>query len=143
MKKIILFILLIVGLFLILFFRWYNTNLNKLNEIKSFNEELEPFTKKEGISGVELTTLMYKAIDENTKNKVEKDKTGRYINNKKNSLEITIVIDKSGNLYPMEAFELIGIEDFKDKFDTARFKVTRIMKHESGRISRIDFEIME
>lgn len=143
MKKIIITIFIIVGFFLVFFFRWYNSNLNKLNEIKSFNQELEPYLKEEGISGVDLTSLMHKAIDENTKNNVEKDKTGRYINNNINSLEITIAIDKSGNIYPMEAFDMIGIEEFKSDFDTARFKVTSIKKHESGRISRIDFEIMD
>lgn len=89
MKKGIIGILLIVVSIIIIFFVWYNRNLNELKEIKSFNSKYEEFLDKE-ILGVDLTTVINMALENNSQYAIAKNKDGTYKDDKKYSIAIII-----------------------------------------------------
>ena len=140
MKKVVIGILLIVIIILALFITWYNQNLKQIKEVNSFNNEFEGFLDRE-ITGVDLTTIMNKAIENNNKYEIQKDSKGAYQNNGKNSIEIIVKPTKDGDSYLMEAFELVGMKDFTKNFGAVIFKSTKVEHHENGRISKIVFEV--
>lgn len=140
MKKVVIGILLTGLIIIALFFTWYNKNLNELRNIKKFNSEFEGFIDRE-VTGVDLTTVVNKAIENNNKYEVKKNSDGTYENDGKNSIEIIIKPTKDGNSFPMEAFEKVGMKDFTKSFGGAIFKSTKIEYHDNGKISKIQFEI--
>ena len=140
MKKIIIGILLSIVILIAIFLTWYNKNLNELKNIKSFNNEFERFLNKD-ITGVDLTTVINKAIENNNKYEIEKNSNGIYKNDSKNSIEIIIKPTEDGKVYPMEAFEKVGIKDFTKNFGGVLFKSTKIEYHKNGKISKIQFDI--
>ena len=140
MKKVIIGILLTGLIIIALFFTWYNKNLNELRNIKKFNSEFEGFIDRE-VTGVDLTTVVNKAIENNNKYEVKKNSDGTYENDGKNSIEIIIKPTKDGNSFPMEAFEKVGMKDFTKSFGGAIFKSTKIEYHDNGKISKIQFDI--
>lgn len=140
MKKVVIGILLTGLIIIALFFTWYNKNLNELRNIKKFNSEFEGFIDRE-VTGVDLTTVVNKAIENNNKYEVKKNSDGTYENDGKNSIEIIIKPTKDGNSFPMEAFEKVGMKDFTKSFGGAIFKSTKIEYHKNGKISKIQFEI--
>lgn len=142
MKKVIIWILLIVIIAVIYFFSWYNSNLQEIREIKKFNSEFEDYLDRD-ITGVDLTTIINRAIENNNHYEIEKNSNGTYKNNDKNSIEIIIKPTKDGNAYPMEAFEKVGIKEWTKYFGGMLFKSTKVEYHENGRISKIYFDIQE
>lgn len=140
MKKVIIGILFVIVILIALFFSWYKKNLNELKNIKSFNSEFEVFLNRD-VTGVDLTTVINKAIENNNKFEIEKNSNGTYKNDEKNSIEIIIKPTEDGNSYPMEAFEKVGIKDFTKNFGGAIFKSTKIEYHKNGKISKIQFDI--
>ena len=91
MKKSFLIILSIIIVILCLIYYKYTEYKSKNNEIKKFNSDYELFLNKE-VTGIELTSCINKAIDNNEKNKVSKDANGFYLQNDKNSISIDIKI---------------------------------------------------
>ena len=140
MKKVVIGILLTGLIIIALFFTWYNKNLNELRNIKKFNSEFEGFIDRE-VTGVDLTTVVNKAIENNNKYEVKKNSDGTYENDGKNSIEIIIKPTKDGKYFPMEAFEKVGMRDFTKSFGGAIFKSTKIEYHDNGKISKIQFDI--
>ena len=140
MKKVVIGILLTFIIIIALFFTWYNKNLNELRDIKKFNSEFECFIDKE-VNGVDLTTVVNKAIENNNQYEIKKNSDGTYQNDGKNSIEIIIKPTKDGKYFPMEAFEKVGMRDFTKSFGGAIFKSTKIEYHNNGKISKIQFDI--
>ena len=140
MKKVIIWILIIGIVIISTFFTWYNKNLQKIKEVKIFNNQFEGYLEGE-INGVDLTTVINKALENNIQYEIEKDSKGVYKNDGQNSIKIMIKPSEEGNSFPMEAFEIVGISDFTKNFGSAIFKVTNIEYHKNGRISKIEYEI--
>ena len=116
---------------------------NKNRELQKFNLEYE-FYNREGICGVDITTVINKAIDNNEKYEVEKDENGYYIPNEEDSIIIYVKLINSSNTYKMERIKEIGLESFVEFFGEVEFKCTDIKYHEkSGRISNMTFESLE
>lgn len=90
MKKIIICFLFIFAIIVILFTIWYKQNVQYLNKIKNFNKEFEIYLDKE-ISGVDLTTIMNKAIENNSQYNLKKNIDGTYKNDGKNSIQIFVM----------------------------------------------------
>ena len=88
-KKVVIGIIIICVIIVALFFGWYNKNIQVLKNIENFNNEFESYLGKE-ITGVDLTTIINKALENNLKNNVKKDDKGIYIDNKNNSIQIMI-----------------------------------------------------
>ena len=89
MKKVVIGILLIVVIIIVTFFTWYSKNLQILKNIKNFNSEYEEFLNKK-ITGVDLTTIINKALENNNSYEIEKNSDGSYKNDGKNSIQIMI-----------------------------------------------------
>lgn len=142
MKKVIIGILLIVVIVVIIFFTWYNRNLQKLKNIKNFNSEFEGYLDRD-ITGVDLTTIVNKAIENNNQYDIKKNSDGMYLNDNKYYIGIIIKPTDEGNSYLMEAFEKVGMREFTKDFGGAIFKSTKVEYHDNGRISKIYFEIQK
>ena len=130
MKKVIIGIFLIVIIIIASFVTWYSNNLKEIEEIKKFNGEFEEYLNKE-VTGVDLTTIINKALENNNKYKVKKDSKGVYVDDEKNSIEIIIKPLKEGNSFPMEAFEKVGMKEFTKNFGSAIFKASKIEYHKN------------
>lgn len=112
-------------------------------ELQKFNLEYE-FYNREDLCGVDITTVINKAIDNNEKYEVEKDENGYYIPNEEDSIIIYVKLINSSNTYKMERIKEIGLESFVEFFGEVEFKCTDIKYHEkSGRISNMTFESLE
>lgn len=140
MKKSIICLFTVFVIIIAVVFNWYWAKLQEQKEIKSYNLELEQYTK-ENITGVSVTTIINKAIDENEQYSISKDENGFYKNDGKYSLEILVKLEEEGKLYPMEALEKVGVEGFTKAYGTAVFKAKNLEYHKNGRISKIVFEI--
>ena len=104
------------------------------------NEEFEQYKDKE-IYGIELATLINRAIDKNTKNKIEKDSNNQFITNEENSIEIEIYMEDSEQTYRMEMFYNTGIEQFIQYYGDVKFKCSKVELHEkTKRIKYLLFE---
>lgn len=140
MKKVIIGILLVVIIVIVSFVTWYSRNLKEIETIKKFNGEFEGYLNKQ-VTGVDLTTIINKALENNNRYEIKKDSKGVYVDDGKNSIEIIIKLTKEGNSFPMEAFEKVGMREFTKSFGSAIFKASKIEYHKNGQISKIVFEI--
>ena len=140
MKKIIIGIICVLLVLIAVFSYWNITTYNKINEVKKFNNEFLKFTDKKILNGVEITTVMNKAIDINEQNGVKKDENGAYILNDENSIEILVQPNVNGEYFLMEAFQKSGMKSFTDLYGNFGFITKKIEKHQNGKISKIIFE---
>lgn len=143
MKKtlIIIFVIFII-IMSILFMNLRNVQKNNL-EIQKFNSGYE-FYNKEDLCGIDITTIINKAIDNNEKYEIEKDSSGLYIADNEYSVNIYVTMIINQKTYPMEKIKEIGIETFTEFFGEVKFKCTDIKYHEeNGRISSMTFESVE
>lgn len=127
MKKIlILFSILIIILAIV----WINYTGYKTqyDSIKKENLEFEKYYQKE-VYGRDLTTVINKAFDDNTRNKVEKDSNNQFIENNENSIKIDIKMTDIDKTYTMENFYNSGMERFVQYYGTIKFKCTKIEYH--------------
>ena len=141
MKKIIIFFICIIITICIIAFGYNSYKLQK-NAIIQANEEFEQYTNKE-IYGIDLATAINKAVDKNTKNNVEKDEKGFFIQNNENSIEIEVKIQEDEEKYTlkMEQIHNKGTEQFVQHFINYIFKCTKIEYHEkTGKIKYMIFE---
>lgn len=112
-------------------------------EIAKFNMQYEQYNK-EGLNGLDITTVMNKAVNHNEKNKITKDENGLYIEDGKNSIKIYITMKINGKTYPMERINQLGINSFVEYFGIVDFKCTNIKYHEETRkVSEMTFEATE
>ena len=88
MKKIIIFFAIVIIILVIIGVQYYSYKA-EYNAVLQDNNAFEEYKNKE-IYGIELGTLMNRAIDRNTKNEIEKDEKGNFKQNDTNSIEIEI-----------------------------------------------------
>ena len=148
MKKIILFFVCVVIIVLVGFMNWFMTNKNSLQEVKNFNNNFLSYIENENgerlnISGIDLTTLMNKAIDNNEQIGLEKQEDGAYVLNNENSIEILVQVQPDGNYYLMEAFIVSGMRNFTLLYGQNEFKCEKIEYHENGKISKMIFSFVK
>lgn len=134
----ILFIVIMLVLF------WNLRQVQALNrEIQKFNAGYE-FYNREDICGIDITTVINKAIDNNEKFEIEKDENDCYIPNEEDSINIYVTMKNNGKTYTMERIKQIGLESFAEFFGEVKFKCTKIEYHEkNGKISKMTFESLE
>ena len=111
------------------------------NETQKENRQFESYSNKE-IYGLELTTIINKAIDNNKNNEVQKEeKTGKYINNDNNSINIDIKMLDYDKTYNMEIFYNNGMDKFIQAYGEIKFKCTKIEYHNTtGKVKYMLFE---
>lgn len=139
-------LILLFLLFLIIMFSLYAISINNKNEnayLKKYNIEYEKYLNKT-ITGIELATLINKAINQNQINNIQKNENGHYIENKEDSIKIEIKVALTNKTYPMEEFYNSDTSEFIKFFSEEQFICTRIEYHEkTGKISKLNFKQIE
>ena len=88
-----------------------------------------------------MTTIINKAIDNNDNNEVLKDKKGKYIDNKSNSINIDVKIIDNDKIYTMETLYNGGMENFIQYYNQIKFKCTIIEYHkDTNKVKYMLFE---
>ena len=142
MKKNLLTIFIIFLIIMTILFAKFVSLRRQNQEIQKFNYGYE-FYNKDSLNGLDITTIINKAINNNEKYDVQKDENGYYIEDK-NSVEIKIKMIINGKTYPMERIKEIGMEGFTEFFGEVNFKCTGIEYHkENNKVARMTFESTE
>lgn len=141
MKKIFIFIIIVLVVVAIVGFKYISYK-NEYKIIQNENAEFEQYKDKE-VYGLTVGTIINKAIDKNTKNKIEKDNDGNFIQNDENSIkvEVHMIEDDKNYEIQMEQIYNVGTEQFVQYYSNIKFKCSKIEYHEkTGRIKYILFE---
>ena len=110
------------------------------NATSNSNKNYENLLNKT-ITGTEFATYINQIIDKNTKNSVEKDSKGYYINNNENSIIVEIKFKDSDNIFRIEQISNNGKDKFINLYANFNFKCTKIEYHKKTKlISYMYFE---
>ncbi|MCI8640894.1 MAG: hypothetical protein HFJ59_03360 [Clostridia bacterium] len=129
MKKIAIFFAIIVILICSISYIYLNYKAN-YNQTKKANLEFERYLNEE-VYGVDLATIINRAIDNNQKNNVEKNNKGIYLNNNTNSISIEIKMTDNNSIYQMETIYNGGIQNFINYYSNIKFRCINVKYHES------------
>lgn len=139
MKKIAIFFAIIV-IIVVAMFCVYTNYQNDYNNIQKENKQFESYYNEETY-GTNLASVINKAMDNNTKNNIEKDKNGKYIENDTNSINIDIKMIDNDETYNMEMISKGGIGTFTSYYSQIKFKCIKIDYHKkTGKIKYMLFE---
>lgn len=144
MKKMFIFIIIILIIVAIVGIKYVSYK-NEYRIIQNENSEFEEYKDKE-VYGLTVGTIINKAIDKNTKNKVEKDNDGNFIQNDENSIKIELHMKENDKDYELQMEQIYnaGTEQFVQYYSNIKFKCSKIEYHEkTGRIKYILFEQQE
>ena len=147
MKKTFSFVFIfLVVVFVILFMRYKEVRKYNL-ELMKFNSEYEIFNE-EKINGLDITTAISKAINNNEKYAVSKDDKGLFDTDDINCVEVYIgmIVDDAGNTkeYRMEEIDKVGINDFVTLYANAHFKCEDIKYNsQTGKVKSLTFVELE
>ena len=128
MKKIAIFLLIIIGIVSTISYLYLNSINNQMIAQKE-NIKFEIY-KDEEITGAEVTTLINKAINSNQQNEVEKDKKGRYVDNATNSINIDIKFIDDDVTYNIEKIYNNGMDKFLTYYRDIKFKCVDVQYHD-------------
>lgn len=152
MKKTIVAIFLIIAIIIVVITMQIKQNYQNRQEIENFNMEYKKYQNKD-LYGIDIVTVINKALDNNTKNNILKDENNRYISNKETSIQVELILiagidpktgEKEKVTHQMERIQEVGLEGFITNFNLTIFRVKEIQYHEkTGRISKIIFEQIE
>ena len=143
MKKIFIIFITIMVVILLVFVVKYNSYKKSQNEISKFNLDYE-YYNKDNLNGLDIMTIINKAITNNDKYEIPKDNNGLYVLDDKYSVEIYITMIINNTTYKMERFGQANTNDFIRYFGEVGFKCTDVQYHKkTGRISSMTFEAKE
>lgn len=143
MKKTLTVICVIFAIIMMILFWNLKQAQSQARAVQKFNADYE-FFNREGICGVDVTTVINKAINNNEAYSVEKDENGYYIPNKEDSVNIYIKMKNNNKTYNMERIVETGLDSFVEFFGQVDFKCTKVEYHEAtGKISKMTFESLE
>lgn len=128
MKKIAIFLLIIIGIVSTISYLYLNS-INNQRIAQKENIKFEIY-KDEKITGAEVTTLINKAINSNQQNEIEKDKKGRYIDNETNSINIDIKFIDDDVTYNIEKIYNNGMDKFLTYYRDIKFKCVDVQYHD-------------
>ena len=139
MKRISIFFLIVIIIVVGISYLYLNYK-TIFNNAQKENKQFESYYGQE-IYGSDIATIINKAVDNNEKNEVEKDKKGKYINNDKNSINIDIKIIDNDTIYNMEKLYTGGMDKFVQFYNQIKFKCTKIEYHkETKKVKYMLFE---
>ena len=137
-KYIILFIIVIIAVCSISYL--YLNYVNEANNVQASNKEYTSLYN-ESINGSTFATNINKIIDKNTKNNVQKDENGDFIDNGTNSIIVQIKFKDSDNIFRIEQIYNNDISKFIDLYSNLNFKCTNIKYHsKTNLVSYMYFE---
>ncbi len=129
MKKIAIFFAIIIILVCGISYIYLNYKAN-YNTSKKANLEFERYLNEE-VYGVDLATIINRAIDNNQKNEVQRNNKGIYQNNDTNSISMEIKMIDNDTIYQMETIYNGGIQNFVNYYGNIQFKCVEIKYHNS------------
>lgn len=129
MKKIAIFCTIIIFIICGISYLYLNYKA-EYNMAKKANLEFEKYLNEE-VYGVDLATIINRAIDNNQKNEVERNNKGIYLNNDTNSISIEIKMIDNDSIYQMETIYNGGIQNFINYYNNIKFKCIEIKYHNS------------
>lgn len=140
MKKIIICILTIfLAIICIISYSIYQKNEN-IAQTKVDNKTYESYYNKE-VLGTDIISIINKAIDNNEKNEIKKDKNGDYIEDENYSIKIDIKFQELDKVITMERINEVGLQQFWSNYGALTFKCTKIEYHsKSNRVKYMYFE---
>ncbi len=130
MKKFVVFLIFVIIIVCGISYS-YIVNKANYNNAKRENQQFKDYYEKE-VYGADVATIINKAVDSNTKNNIEKDEKGFYIENQTNSIKIYIKMKDIEETYPMELIVNSGIEKFLEYYNKIQFKCTKIEYHKKN-----------
>lgn len=140
MKKTIAVILLLLVIASVVVVIQFKNIQKKEQEVLKYNMKFEEYNKT-GLNGLDITTIINKAVNENEQNAVEKEENGFYKDNGQNSILIDIKMIINGKTYRMEQINELGIGSFTEYFAEVSFDCKDVKYHEeTGKISYMLFE---
>lgn len=110
--------------------------------ITSFNLKYEEYNKR-NLNGLDIVTVINRAISNNEQKFVEKDSKGYYNLEDDDNIEIYVKLAKDKDAYKMERIADMGLDSFVQYFGDAGFECTDITYHENGFVSSMTFETTE
>lgn len=146
MKNTIMIILLIVVIIVCIFFAKFVEFNHETSIVRQFNYYYQKFDK-DNLTGLDIVTVINKAMNENQINEIAKDEKGYY--NQDDNKSIIIYVDLTKNedenddfkVFRMEKIVNVGMDSFVELFGSVKFKCTKVNMHEdTGRIASMIFE---
>ena len=139
MKKVIIFLVIVLIIVATVAYMYLNYKAT-YNEAQVKNAQYESYDGKE-LYGTDLATLINKAVDDNAKNKIDKNDKGLYVDNGKDSIRIDIKFTDDNSVHSMEEIYNSGTDTFMQYYNQIRFKCMKIEHHtKTGRVSYMYFE---
>lgn len=139
MKKVIIFLSIVIIIVAIVGYNYISYK-SEYNEIQKENSYFEKY-KDQDIYGLDVASMINKAIDKNTKNKIEKDDQGMFIQNDEDSIDIEIYMTDNETTYKMETIYNAGTEQFAQYYGNIKFICSKIEYHKNtGKIKYMLFE---
>ena len=129
MKKIVMFFLVIIIIICGISYLYLNYKA-EYNMSKKSNLEFEKYLNEE-VYGIDLATVINRAVDNNEKNEVEKNNKAIYLNNNTNSISIEIKMIDNDTIYQMETIYNKEIQNFINYYGKIKFKCVEIKYHNS------------
>ena len=141
MKKFINLMIILISILAIISYIYVDYKIT-YNQAMEVNRKFERYENKE-IEGTELATILNFAVDTNSKNNIQKDNDGKYIDDGKNSIEIEINITDNNTIYDMETIYDGQIERFVQNYGKIKFICRDVQYHKStNKIKYMLFEQM-
>lgn len=143
MKKVLITVLVVFFILITMLAIMLKVAMENEKVVTNFNAEYEQYLGKT-LYGTDVTSLINKAIDNNEKNKIQKDENGLYIDDGKTSIKIELNMITVEKTFQMEQIYNADIIEFVSNFNLINFKCTNIEYHNSTkRVSKLVFEQLE
>lgn len=111
--------------------------------LKQFNQQYDVYLGKK-MYGTEVTSIINRAIENNTNHNIQKDDKGMYINDNKYCIKVELNMITVEKTYQMEQMYNAGLTEFVKNFNIIDFECSSIEYHkETGRVSKIVFTQLE
>ena len=139
-NKILLILIIFMAILAIVTYILYNYRIN-LQELQKINNEFKTYANTQML-GTELISIMNRVQDINTKNKIEKDSDGLYIDNGKNSIKLYLKLKYKEDYTTLEVEKIYDnvIKKFIKTYNTASFKCIEITYHEkTGNVKSLTY----
>lgn len=139
MKKIIAFLILIATILVLLVIKFYDYKA-EYSKIKGRNVQYESYYQKE-LSGIDVATIVNRAVNDNETNNIKKDSKGFYIDNQADSIKVEVKITDNDTIYSMETLYNGGMANFVKYYGNIDFECTKIDYH--SKTKKIKYMLFE
>ena len=140
MKRTIIIICVIAICIVISITYAYSMYKNDVNQVQKFNNQFSKYIGQE-FFGTELATIINLAIDNNEKNNIAKDTSGKYVTDELYSVRVDVYMTDTQKTYSMETLNAGEISNLVNNYSNIQFKCTKVEYHKSNK--RISYLYIE